>query len=105
MVKLYIQLTWQHKGLLMFARALPDTVCLICLSVAVGPCCQVVAGTWNVNENKPSRPGLERWLGERVRDAQLVLIGLQVSRLCRHSWVLVLLWELSGVFSACLAAC
>jgi hypothetical protein len=40
---------------------------------------QVLACTWNVNENKPSRAGLELWLGERVRDAQLVLIGLQVS--------------------------
>lgn len=42
------------------------------------PHAQVLACTWNVNENKPSRPGLELWLGERVKDAQLVLIGLQV---------------------------
>jgi hypothetical protein len=42
---------------------------------------QVLACTWNVNENKPSRPGLELWLGKRVKDAQLVLIGLQVGLL------------------------
>jgi hypothetical protein len=39
----------------------------------------VLACTWNVNETKPSRPGLELYLGERVKDAQLVLVGLQVS--------------------------
>lgn len=44
---------------------------------------QVLACTWNVNENKPSRAGLEQWLGERVRDAQLVLIGLQVGWCCK----------------------
>lgn len=49
----------------------------LCLSVI--PRVQVLACTWNVNENKPSTPGLELWLGERVKDAQLVLIGLQVS--------------------------
>jgi hypothetical protein len=57
---------------------------LLCTHVcACGCCCsQVGACTWNVNENKPSRPGLELWLGERVRDAHLVLIGLQVSVVC-----------------------
>lgn len=39
---------------------------------------QVLASTWNVNETKPSRPGLELWL-EKAKDAQLVLIGLQAS--------------------------
>jgi hypothetical protein len=38
---------------------------------------QVVASTWNVAEGKPNRPSIERWLGERARHAQLLLIGLQ----------------------------
>jgi hypothetical protein len=38
----------------------------------------VLVGTWNVNEMKPSRPGLQLWLTERAKSAQLVMIGLQV---------------------------
>ncbi|WIA12339.1 hypothetical protein OEZ85_012390 [Tetradesmus obliquus] len=37
----------------------------------------VLVGTWNVNETKPSRPGLQQWLAERAISAQLVMIGLQ----------------------------
>ncbi|KAF8071307.1 IP5P13 [Scenedesmus sp. PABB004] len=38
---------------------------------------QVLVGTWNVNETKPSRPGVQMWLAERARHAQLVMLGLQ----------------------------
>eukprot|EP00775_Hariotina_reticulata_P006490 gene6490-6717_t len=38
---------------------------------------QVLAGTWNVNETKPSRSGLQTWLGDRAASAQLIMIGLQ----------------------------
>ncbi|KAF6261315.1 hypothetical protein COO60DRAFT_1636898 [Scenedesmus sp. NREL 46B-D3] len=37
----------------------------------------VLVGTWNVNEMKPSRAGLQMWLAERAQFAQLVMIGLQ----------------------------
>lgn len=40
---------------------------------------QIFAGTWNVNETKPSRAGLQMWLKERAQNADLVMIGLQVS--------------------------
>ncbi len=39
---------------------------------------QVLAGTWNVNETRPSSAGLEAWLGQRADAADLVLVGLQV---------------------------
>lgn len=39
---------------------------------------QVLVGTWNVNETKPSRAGLQMWLADRVRTAHLVMVGLQV---------------------------
>jgi len=61
-------------------------------------CMQVLAGTWNVNENRPSRPGLELWLGERAKDAQLVLIGLQVG------WSACLLACLPACLPVCLAS-
>jgi hypothetical protein len=38
----------------------------------------VLAGTWNVNETRPSSAGLEAWLGQRADAADLVLVGLQV---------------------------
>jgi hypothetical protein len=47
---------------------------LYCLSLLL----QVLVGTWNVNEMKPSRPGVQLWLTERAKSAQLVMIGLQV---------------------------
>jgi hypothetical protein len=43
---------------------------------------QALVGTWNVNEMKPSRPGLQMWLTERAKSAQLVMIGLQVCCCC-----------------------
>eukprot|EP00879_Flechtneria_rotunda_P025468 GHRR01027067.1.p1 GENE.GHRR01027067.1~~GHRR01027067.1.p1 ORF type:complete len:899 (+),score=342.06 GHRR01027067.1:659-3355(+) len=38
---------------------------------------QVLAGTWNVNETKPSRAGLQMWLGDRAKAADMVVLGLQ----------------------------
>jgi hypothetical protein len=39
---------------------------------------QVLAGTWNVNETRPSRSGLQTWLGDRASSAHIIMIGLQV---------------------------
>jgi hypothetical protein len=53
-------------------------------TAAHGPACleerrlSVFAGTWNVNEGRPSRAGLLEWLGARTRCAQLAVVGLQV---------------------------
>eukprot|EP00878_Enallax_costatus_P018559 GHUV01019542.1.p1 GENE.GHUV01019542.1~~GHUV01019542.1.p1 ORF type:complete len:869 (+),score=293.46 GHUV01019542.1:298-2904(+) len=38
---------------------------------------KVLAGTWNVNETKPSRAGLQMWLGQQAKQAHVVMIGLQ----------------------------
>eukprot|EP00798_Chlamydomonas_sp_ICE-L_P027604 gene27604-7241_t len=39
---------------------------------------RIVSGTWNTNESRPSKkPGLEAWLGQRSKDADLVMVGLQ----------------------------
>eukprot|EP00951_Prasinocladus_malaysianus_P028561 scaffold260510_cov26-Prasinocladus_malaysianus.AAC.1 len=37
----------------------------------------VLAGTWNVNEQQPSQASLNTWLGNRARDAEIVIVGLQ----------------------------
>jgi phosphatidylinositol-bisphosphatase len=39
---------------------------------------KMLVGTWNVAEQKPDRSELVLWLGDRARDAQLVVVGLQV---------------------------
>lgn len=39
---------------------------------------RVLAGTWNVNEQRPSREALEQWVGGRARaGADVVMLGLQ----------------------------
>jgi hypothetical protein len=41
---------------------------------------KMLVGTWNVAEQKPDRSELVLWVGDRARDAQLVVVGLQVRR-------------------------
>jgi hypothetical protein len=66
----------------------PAEVAAWAAAAASGECLQqqrlrVFAGTWNVNEGRPSRAGLIEWLGERSKAAQLVVVGLQVGVVCR----------------------
>uniref|UniRef100_A0A061RQF4 Type i inositol-trisphosphate 5-phosphatase 12-like n=1 Tax=Tetraselmis sp. GSL018 TaxID=582737 RepID=A0A061RQF4_9CHLO len=37
----------------------------------------VLAGTWNVNEQQPSQYSLNSWLGNRSKQAEIVVVGLQ----------------------------